>query len=221
MVRIWEEAKHQVAVPEGFADTLIVGGQYSLRSRLLIRWVQSFQETMPNVALRCEVGMPRRLIREMVEGVLDIAVLYRPEQRPGLIVEELFSDRLILVSTDPTMPLSQNYVFVDWGERFRDEHAIAFPDLHNPGLTLDLGAIGVHLIINRGGAGYFPERIVKPHIESGRLRLVDDAPSFQYPAYLVYQENFSTQKIMNEALATLRKVSAQAAAGDLPPPFWA
>ncbi|MEO0614119.1 MAG: LysR family transcriptional regulator, partial [Pseudomonadota bacterium] len=113
MVRIWAEAKHQVAVPEGFEDTLIVGGQYSHWHRLLLRWVGFFRQSVPSVAIRCEVGMPRRLIREMGEGVMDLAVLYRPEQRAGLIVEELMADRLILVSARPDIPLTDNYIFID------------------------------------------------------------------------------------------------------------
>jgi len=220
MARIWEEAKHQVAVPEGYADTLIVGGQYSLWNRLLLRWVPAFQEIAPNVALRCEVGMPRRLIREMAEGVMDIAVIYRPEHRPGLIIEELLEDRLILVTTDPTTPVEDNYIFVDWGEAFRDQHARAFPDLHNPGLTLDLGALGVHICVNQGGAGYFPERVVQPHIDGGILHKVENTPVFPYPAYLVHQEEFSTRRIMDQALSSLRDVARQAVTGDLPPPFW-
>ncbi len=220
LVRIWEEAKHQVAVPEGYEDTIIVGGQYSLWNRLLIRWVPHFQALAPHVAVRCEIGMPRRLIREMTEGVMDIAVVYRPEQRPGLHVEELLEDNLVLVTTDPQTPIEENYVFVDWGEEFRNDHALAFPHIHNPGLTLDLGALGVNILINQGGAGYFPERVVQPHIEAGHLFNIEDAPQFQYPAYLVYQENFSTQKIMGQTLSSLREVAAQAISGELPPPFW-
>ena len=221
MVRIWEEARHQVAVPEGFDDTLIVGGQYSLWSRFLLRWVPAFQSAQPRIAVRCEIGMPLRLMREMAEGVMDIAVIYRPELRPGIHVEELFDDRLVLVTADPSRSLSDTYVFIDWGDAFREQHAAHFPDLHNPGLTLDLGALGVNYIINEGAAGYFPERVVQPHLETGALSVVQDQPDFPYPVYLVYQEDFSTGPIMEAALTSLRKTASRAVAGHLPLPFWA
>jgi DNA-binding transcriptional LysR family regulator len=220
MVRVWEEAKHQVAVPADFDDTLIVGGQYSLWNRLLLRWVPAFQAAAPRIALRCEIGMPQRLMREMTEGVMDLAVIYRPEHRPGVKVKELFEDRLILVTADPARPFEQNYVFIDWGDAFRDAHALAFPHLHNPGLTLDLGALGVNLLINRKASGYFPERIVQPHIDGGLLARVPDTPDFSYPAYAVYQENFSSPEIMECALALLDETARQAVDGTLPPPFW-
>ena len=221
MVRVWEEAKHQVAVPEGYEDTLIVGGQYSLWNRLLLQWVPAFQADMPRVAVRCEIGMPQRLMREMSEGVMDMAVIYRPEHRPGMIVDELLEDRLILVTTDPLVPLKDHYIFADWGEAFRSQHAAAYPNLHNPGLTLDLGALGVNLLINRGGAAYFPERVVQTHIDEGHLFAVDEAMDFPYPAYVVYQEEFSTPEIMEGALSSLKQIAGRAVHGNLPPPFWA
>ncbi|MFC7290103.1 LysR family transcriptional regulator [Hirschia litorea] len=220
MVRIWEEAKHHVAVPEGYEDTLIIGGQYSLWNRLLVQWVPHFQALMPNVALRCSIGMPARLIREMGEGVMDIAVVYQPEQRPGMHVEELFDDQLILVTTDLSIPLHKNYIYNDLGETFRSTHAAAFPDLHNPGLTINLGAIGVNLVIRNKGAAYFPRRIVQDYLNKGVLFKIETAPEFSYPAYVVYQEEFSTPHIMESALSSLRDIANMAQTGDLPPPFW-
>ncbi|MEM9810824.1 MAG: LysR family transcriptional regulator [Pseudomonadota bacterium] len=221
MVRVWEEAKHQIAVPEGFEDTLIVGGQYSLWNRLLLHWVPRFQKQMTNVAVRAEIGMPQRLMREMSEGVMDLVVIYRPEHRPGMVVEELLEDRLVLVTARPDIPLKDNYIYVDWWEEFRAAHAAAFPELHNPGLTLDLGALGVNLLINAGGAGYMPERVVQAYIDEGLLHPVKDTPIFPYPAYIVYQEDFSTPDIIHCALTSLRDIAVEAVHGDLPPPFWA
>lgn len=221
MVRAWEEAKHHVAVPDGFDDTLIVGGQYSLWNRLLLQWVPTFRALMPRVALRCEIGMPRRLIREMSEGVMDFIVVYRPEQRPGFIVEELMTDQLVMVTADPARPYTENYIYNDWGEEFRDAHAAAFPDLVNPGLTLDLGALGVNMLINLKASGYFPERVVQTHLKTGLLERVPDAPVFPYPAYVVYQEAFSTPAIIAAALSSLKQTSEAAMCDDLQPPYWA
>ncbi|MEM9234916.1 MAG: LysR family transcriptional regulator [Pseudomonadota bacterium] len=221
MVRVWEEAKHQVAVPEGYDDTLIVGGQYSLWHRLLLRWVPKFQAAMPRVAVRCDVGMPQRLMREMSEGVMDLAVIYSPEQRPGMVVEKLLEDRLVMVTTEPQKPYTENYIFVDWGEAFRNDHASAFPEIHNPGLTLDLGALGVNMLMNKGGSGYFPERVVETHLAQGLLSRVPETPDFPYPAYVVWQRNFSMPEIIDAALSSLKETAQQATDGNLPPPFWA
>lgn len=221
MVRVWEEAKHQVAVPIDYDDTIIVGGQYNLWSRLLLQWVPYFQKQAPQIAVRCEIGMPQELIREMTEGVLDLAVIYSPEQRPGITVEHLMDDRLVLVTANRDVPIEQNYIFIDWGEEFRIAHAAHFPNLHNPGLTLDLGALGINMIINQRASGYFPERVARPHLARGMVSIVPDTPEFSYPAYVVYQHEFSTTSVMDTALTSLREIVAKSASGDIPPPFWA
>lgn len=220
LVHVWEEAKHQVAVPEGFEDTLIVGGQYSLWNRLLLWWVPAFRAAAPSVALRCEIGMPQRLMREMAEGVMDLAVIYQPEHRPGMVVRELLEDRLVLVTTDAKTPFQENYMFADWGEEFRTMHAAAHPDLMTPAITLDLGALGINMLLNMGGAAYFPERIVQPHLEKGLLSVVPNEPDFPYPAYVVYQEAFAGPKIMETALETLFDVADRSLHGVLPKPYW-
>ncbi|WP_411816603.1 LysR family transcriptional regulator [Hyphococcus sp. DH-69] len=220
MVRAWEEAKHQVAVPDGFDDTLIVGGQYSLWNRLLLWWVPAFREAMPKVALRCDIGMPARMMRAMAEGVMDMAVIYQPEHRPGIIVRELIEDHLVMVTTDPSTSFAENYIYADWGDAFRDMHAAAFPELVTPALTLELGALGVNILLNNGGAAYFPERIIAPHLAKGLLHLVPNTPVFPYPAYVVFQENFSSPKIMERALSTLDDIAQQSQNGGLPQPYW-
>ena len=129
----------------------------------------------------------------------------RPEHRPGLKIQRLVDDRLILVTADPDVDVRDNYVFVHWGEAFRAQHALKFPALHNPGLTLDLGALGVNHIIHQKASGYFPERIVQPHINAGLLHQVANAPVFSYPVFLFYQEEFSSPKTMELTLTHLKE----------------
>jgi DNA-binding transcriptional LysR family regulator len=114
MIRLWEEARQQVAIPPGYRTTLRVGGFYSLWVRLLIRWISALESRAPDVAIRAELGMPDRLMRLLFEGIIDIGVMYTPQLRPGLEVEELLQDQLVLVSADKTVTtveaaLSTNY----------------------------------------------------------------------------------------------------------------
>ena len=64
----------------------------------------------------------------LVEGRMDIGVMYTPQSRPGLQVEQLFEEKLILVSTDPNgKPEPQpGYVYVDWGPEFYTSTTPAF-----------------------------------------------------------------------------------------------
>src|SRR5215470_14859080 len=82
----------------------------------------SFQNAAPDIAVRAEIGLNAELMQGLVEGRLDIGIMYTPQSRPGLKVERLLEERLVLVSTDPS-PWPEpgpGYVYIDWGpELFR------------------------------------------------------------------------------------------------------
>ena len=87
LLKIWEEARQQIAIPEGYSEALTIGGQYSLWPRLGFRWIDALQVEKPELSLRVELGMPDRITRFLIEGVVQAALLYTPQLRPGLIVE--------------------------------------------------------------------------------------------------------------------------------------
>jgi DNA-binding transcriptional LysR family regulator len=124
----------------------------------------------------------------LVEGRMDIAVMYTPQSRPGLKVEQLFEEKLILVSTDPNgKPKPQaGYVYVDWGPEFYARHSVCFPNFGGPSLTANIGWLGLQHVLENGGSGYFPKRIVLPHLKAKRLNVISGAPEFSMPAYVVY-----------------------------------
>ena len=85
-------------------------------------------------------------------------------------------------------------------------HDMNFPDI-SPGLSVNLGPLGLSYILSAGGSGYFRKRAVLPHIASGRLRLVPGAPQFSYPVYVVHGAN-ADGSVLGPSLAGLRTVSA-------------
>ena len=56
----------------------------------------------------------------LVEGRVDVGVMYTPHSRPGLKVELLLEEELVLVSSDPADAHhpGPDYVYVDWGPEF-------------------------------------------------------------------------------------------------------
>ncbi|MEZ5917670.1 MAG: LysR family transcriptional regulator [Parvularculaceae bacterium] len=98
IVREWEEARHQLAVPPDYDDHLAIGGQYSLWSHYLLDWLARIEDVAPKCSVHASIGMPDRLMQQLVDGVLDLAVMYDPQYRPGLVVEQIFDDTLVLVS---------------------------------------------------------------------------------------------------------------------------
>lgn len=210
LIKIWEEARQQIGVPEGYTKSLTIGAQYSLWPRLGFRWIDQMQATMPTLNIRAELGMPDRITRFLVEGVVQIGLMYNPQLRPGLSASKVLEEELVLVASWPATldEIPENYVFVDWGPEFLHAHALELPDLTNPGLTLSLGAMAADYIVNRRAAAYLPARYIKRYLDEGRLHLVPDAPMFPYPIWSVWRDDLD-EEIRTTAELTLTTVQSQ------------
>lgn len=204
LVRTVEQARHDVGVPSGFRAALTVGGRFGLWERLLLDWLPLMRRRAPDVSLRAEVGLEPELMRGLVEGRLDLAVMYTPESRPGLVVELLLEERLLLVAAaSPDGGGPGDPVAVDWGPEFRARHAASFPESAAPAIGVNIGWLGLQHIMANGGTGYFPERLIADHLRSGRLTQVPEAPHFTLPAYLVHPAE-GQAALIGEAVSCLR-----------------
>lgn len=145
----------------------------------------------------------------LVEGRLDIGVMYTPQSRPGLKVELLLEERLVLVSTDPhgQPEPGPGYVYIDWGPEFYAKHSASFPDFIGPALTVNIGWLGLQHVLQNGGAGYFPVRLVRPYIKDGRLTNLRGAPEYSLPAYVVYPAE-SDPELFRTALMLMGDLAA-------------
>jgi DNA-binding transcriptional LysR family regulator len=208
-VQLWEQARHQVAVPEGRRAVLTIGGELSLWHPWLLEWLRWMRRAAPDIALRVQVGPPEMLADQVARGLLDLAIMYAPQYRPGLRVELLLEEKLVLVTTKPGSEGidPESYVYVDWGPDFAQRHGQAFPEAASPSLVIGLGPLALHYVLEAGGSGYFRRRVVEPHLASGALHLVSGAPSFFYPIYTVYSAE-AEEELIAIAREGLRSVAA-------------
>lgn len=208
LVQVWEQARHQAAVPPGRRGLVSVGCEISLWHPLLLDWMLWMRAQAPDFALRTEVGAADDLLERVASGTLDIGIAYAPRQRPGLRIELLIEEKLVMVSTSPgpQKPQADHYVYVHWGREFAAQHGLAFPELAGAGVSSSLGPLGLEYLLAVGGAGYFRQNVVQPLIEQGRLHRVPDAPEFLYPAYAVYAAT-GDMATLSPALAGLRAVA--------------
>ena len=212
LVRTVEQARQDVGIPIGYRAVLAVGGRFGLWENLLLRWLPLMQEMAPDVSLRAEIGMEEDLMQRLIEGRIDIAVMYTPQSRPGLKVDLLIEERLVFVSTSPTSEPKpgKGYVYIDWGPEFFARHSASFPEYVSPGLMANVSWLGLQHILENGGSGYFPIRLVRPYLENGHLHLVRDAPEFRHPAYVVYPAK-GEDDLIDMALAGMRRIAAREA----------
>ena len=212
LTRTVAQARQDIGSVSGFRATLTVGGRLGLWEDLLLRWLPIYSKIAPDVAVRALIGFEADLMDGLIEGRTDIGVMYTPQARPGLTVEPLLEERLVMVSTraDPPLEPESDYVYVDWGPEFFAQHGLAFPNFSGCALTVNIGWLGLQRIRAHGGTGYFPLRMVREDELAGRLHRVAGAPEFRLPAYLCFPSRTDSQPLAL-ALDTIRRVAADAA----------
>jgi LysR family transcriptional regulator, flagellar master operon regulator len=208
LTRTVEQARQEIGIVEGFRATVTVGGRVGLWEDLLLHWLPAFARAAPEVAVRALIGFEDDLMQALIEGRADIGVMYTPQARPGLTVEMLLEEQLVMVSThaDPPKEPDRDYIYVDWGPEFFTQHTLAFPGFSGAALTVNIGWLGLQRILSHGGSGYFPLRMLRKHELEGRVHRVTTAPEFRLPAYLCYPSTMDNPAI-EQALESIRQTA--------------
>ena len=191
MISAWDQGCARVALPSRFSESIRVGGQHIFWPNVLVPWLQEVRERRPDLAIRAISATPQRLNRDLENDEIDLAFQYDPVRLRGLRVEELFPDRLVMVSAKPEVEWQSNFVRIDWGDAVATELAARLGDLPNPGLDLDMGPLSIDWLIATGASGYIPERIAAPHIRSGQVTVLEDLPAIEFSSYVCWRGNLS------------------------------
>lgn len=188
LVQVWDRARRAIALPPGRETVVTIGAELSLWSPLLRHWLLWMRRECPEIAVATQIDTSERLMARVQDGSLDVAIVYAAPSRPGVVVELLFEEKLVLVRTTPvTRPLvPEDHVQIDWGEDFAASYQAAFPDQPNAVVSISYGPLALDYILATGGSGYFRKGFIRSYLEEGRLALVSGSPEFSYSAYAVY-----------------------------------
>lgn len=199
---LWEASKRELPLLNSSDERLVIGCASSLWNPLISYWVATIRKKHPLLKLTIEVLDQTVLNRRLTEGLIDLAVVHLPSYSSEVYVEHILDEKLIMVSSIGQDP---NYVFVDWGSEFQEQHDTALPMLSTDSLKFNLGPVALQYILREGGRGYFRTRVVNRHIESGQLFKVEDMPEFSYPVFVLQRDR--TNAIANDCLVSLRGVA--------------
>lgn len=185
-VRALDIARHEVALPDRFTQSISFGAQYALWDDLLLDWLAQARVVHPATAWRVSSGASARLNRDLAEGFLDIAALYDPVFKRDFGSEILFDDELVLVTGGDPDDWRDSYVRIEWGREMGSEIASRLDITPQSGLILDLGARSADWLKSHVMAGFMPRRSVAKSLRDGSLKIVVDAPAFPFPAYVCW-----------------------------------
>jgi DNA-binding transcriptional LysR family regulator len=202
LVQIWEAARRDIPLPIGKDASITIGGEFSLWNPLMLTWLNAHKESHSNIALHVEIGESRTLHQKLEQGLIDLALVHHPEYWVSMQVEQVLEEKLVMVRSTKK---SEPYVFVDWGEDFRQQHNAALPQFANTSLSVNFGPLALIYLQQNGGSGYFRTRVVQTYLQDGTLELVPEAPEFSYPVYLIYLRK-NNNAFISSVLTQLKEV---------------
>src|SRR5215204_319267 len=148
-VQLWQRTRQQVAVPPGHRAVLTIGSEVSLWPSLLLDWVIWLRRSLKDIALRVHIDVPRDLINQVAAGMVDVAIMYAPQHRPGLTIDLIMEEKLVLVTSNPdgTHLDTDDYLHVDWGPEFALHHGGSGYELAG-GFFVNLGPLALTYVLS-------------------------------------------------------------------------
>lgn len=210
-IDIIEHGREQARHAKNYRAHYRFMSQYLLLEGFALDWVDWMKQAAPDVSISIDSSYSKEAAREMRSGLLDIAVGYQYRNARGVVFETLFTERLVLVTSCPEpKDWRDNYIPISWDVEFDDEQRRFIGELES-GYRLRTPFVDTAraLILREPGSAYVVERSALPLIEQGLLRRVDDAPTFERPAYVIYPANPSQPDIHVIALRGLLEVAAK------------
>lgn len=188
MTQLWRQAQHEIGLPQGFTGVCNIGCYFDLWEGLVERFVAHLRSDVPEVAMAVWPGDQRSIDRWLETGLVDVAFCYSPEGREPFAIRALHEDRFERVDVpapDPATAGEPSYVFIDYGEQFRRDHALAEADAPPSAVTLASARFALDHFRARGGSGYLSRRHMAMLPSLGRHRVRADAPVLCQTVFLI------------------------------------
>ena len=166
--------------------------------------MQRLEVTIPDLALLAESHDYDFLLRKLLDGTLDLIFIYDPPQLEELLVTEIATVPLLMVTDKPTLSikvaLAERYIMVDWGQAFTLQHMRLFADAPPPIRRVNQASLALRFILSGGGTAYLAEQTVAEYLQTGRLYQVADAPIITRQAYAVYHRRSERRQLIQQIL---------------------
>lgn len=221
LLQTWQHAKQELALHSSRSVMFSVGIAAALWEGLGDQWILQVQREQGSVALSIESGRSSTVVEKLAQGLLDVALVLEVTPRKDLVIEELFTEKLFLVSTYPRKVERWNpdYVYNHWGEDFAVHHRAIMPTEITPPVSFTDNTASLQFILKRGGSGYFPLRQIGRLIDDGRLHIVEGAGAMQQRIFLSHSHALVGHAWFDDAIVALRQQVANLIAAEADPRF--
>jgi DNA-binding transcriptional LysR family regulator len=187
MSGLWRQARMEISLPKGTRSVCNLGCHQDLWHGLGKTLFQALRARHPEDAISLWTGEQSELDARLGTGLVDVAITYQPLVHGNQSIQLLPPDELILYALRPDNPMrgDPDYIYVDLGEDFHRDHSHEYADAGVARTSFSSSVWALEHLLENGGSAYLPERLARPHVDSGRLYRIADAPAYTRNAYLV------------------------------------
>lgn len=206
MLAAWNRACRELLLPDEAEVLLCLGAPEAIWRLFLSEGLVALRQRWPAWAIRTETAAVERLLTDVLDRLLDLAVTYDAPHLPGLAAEEIGRLRLWLVSSRAgqtlDQALAQDYVQVDWGRDVAAGYGGAAAGL-NAAIQGAQPWLALAVLLEAGGAAWLPVPMVGAHIQAGRLFRVEGAPEIELAIQAVWRADAQESARMQAIIAAL------------------
>jgi len=194
IVRTWDTAKARISLPQGIKNLFSIGCDPSLWDSVGKRWVDDLRDTYSDIAFEVWAARAQEAQAWLSSGISDAALMPEPISGSGIASRIFCEERLVQVGTQAreSVVWDPAYVFVDYGPKFRVEHAEAWPGNETASMTFSNPEWALKHLLENGGSAYLPEAMTAEHIAKGTLHNIVGAPGFKRKICLSWRTNCET-----------------------------
>ncbi len=202
----WEIARLDIARQAEGKDRIVIGASAGLWSLILQRCLNFIHKNTPNHTIKTTIDSDESLYKQLLDHRIDIAFCYEKPRLSDLINTEFLSFELRLVSTldtkNPGDLLNNQYIYVDWGKKFKLWHVETFGDINPPVLETCLADIALEFILKNNGSAFIPYELINEQIQK-QIKIVDDIRFNQY-VYVVYNKHSKRSQLISDIIESLQ-----------------
>ena len=205
------QARQSIALQQISREQITIGATSGMWHFYLQELLPGIQKEIEGIALRA-LAKPEHELRSMlIDGTIDLALVYEPIRVQQIEHLQLGGIRLVMASSlgSPTLKqaMEDNYIMVDWGTFFESFHAKNFPDFAPPKLVTNMASIAASYIGQSGGSAYLPQS----YLSGGdkELGVVESAPVFTREVFAAYQASGEKERLIKSVLKCMKDLAGR------------
>ena len=182
----WAIGQRSVQAAGDFGRTINIGLQHDLAANQVGDWVASFRQAIPQNAFYVELDYSMQMCRDLLSGVLDMAVVYTPKNLPDLHFEQIGHITYCMISTDTKTTKDidpKRYIFTNYSPSFSMMHREILPDITSGPVASGQNIAVCSMLTALGGTAYIAEDSVDTLLAREGFRRVEDAPPIRQDVY--------------------------------------